>query len=172
MEKIKELVIGRVTEEKVNEETGEKEVTVIKAGKNLKAIGSFYFTEMADEFYSKKNEDGNKEDGVTTIYNELLFGNELGLIKFWHCITANYPNTGITKEDIIQELQKQAELHGLKPLFKGALDVFTMGFYQDKIEEMEFMTKIALKKEKNPEKKAELESSLEMMDLIKERAIS
>lgn len=163
MSKITELVIGKVTEEKVNQETGEKEIIVVNPGKRIVGKGSFFFTRKADELFSTKDKNGNEVDGVTNVYSDLTAYNDLGLIKFWLCAAANHPGLQVSEDEIIVEIQRIADEKGTKPLFAGALSVFTEGFYKDKMENQDFMMSLAVKNEKDEKKREELVGHMSMM---------
>lgn len=138
----------------------------------INAKGSFLFTRKADEVYGGHDKDGNPIDGVSTIHNDLVTGNELGIIKFWNCALANVPSANITEGEIIEAVQNIADEHGLEPLFKGALDVFTMGFYKEKMKKQKFMMQLAVKNEKDEKKREELEGQIQMLEAIEVDAIS
>ncbi|ULG73221.1 tail assembly chaperone [Macrococcus brunensis] len=162
MSKITELTIGKVVE--INEQ-GEKVVT--NPGKTIKGKGSFFFTRKADKKYKSTDKEGNEIDGVSAIFNDLTMYNDMALIKFWDCAAANHPSLEVTEEEIIEEIQKIADEQGTAPLFAGALEVFTKGFYKDKVDNQDFMMQLSVSKEKDPEKKAELEGNIEMLKEIR-----
>lgn len=138
----------------------------------IRGKGSFMFTKKADELYQETDVNGNKTDGVSSIYNDLIMGNEYGIIKFWHCAASTVPSLEVSENEIIEAVQAIADEQGLEPLFKGALEVFTTGFYKEKMKKQELMMTLAVKNEKDPEKREEMESQIAMMKEIATAALS
>lgn len=167
MSKITELLVGRKTEVNENNET-----VVIDPGKKIIGKGSFFFTRKADELYKTEDANGNKIDGVTAIYSELTEYNDLGLIKFWNCALANHPQYNFTEGEIILAIQEVADKEGTQPLFAGALEVFTKGFYKGKIDNQDFMMTLAVQNEKDPQKKEELIGHMEMLKQMRAHQVN
>ncbi|TDM12655.1 tail assembly chaperone [Macrococcus bovicus] len=167
MTKITELTIGKVVE---MNEAGEK--VVVNPGKVIKGKGSFFFTRKADKKYATTDKEGNEIDGVSAIFNDLTMYNDLGLIKFWDCAAANHPSIDVSEDEITAEIQRIADEVGTAPLFAGALEVFTQGFYKDKVENQDYMMQLGVNKEKDPVKKEELEGHLQMVKELRNRVAS
>ncbi|PKE70979.1 hypothetical protein CW662_00315 [Macrococcoides caseolyticum] len=155
-EAIKVLTFGRKVDENGN---------VSDYGKELQARGTFWFNKVGKEKYEGK---GDEVDFFTTLYNGLINMDETKLVEFWVCATAYLRNNAPTEEEIMEVLQNVADEKGMKPLFKGALEVLEYsGFFKDKVaHSWEMMFKGAKLEAKKEAKKAETEE--EKQEIIEE----
>ncbi|MCK1976074.1 tail assembly chaperone [Jeotgalicoccus huakuii] len=101
-------------------------------GKDIEAKGNFAFARKAKEF-DDKDEDGNKREGLTKIYNGLLSRKTDSIIDFWECAAAK--DKSIKREHIENAVEAIIEEEeDTLPLLQGALDVLdNSGFFKQEI---------------------------------------
>lgn len=90
-------------------------------GKDIEAKGNFAFARKAKEF-DDRDEEGNKREGLTKIYNGLLSRKTDSIIDFWECAAAK--EKSIKREHIENAIEQIIEEEDdTLPLLQGALDV-------------------------------------------------
>lgn len=101
-------------------------------GELIEAEGSFAFARKAKEF-DGKDEEGNKTQGLNTIYNGLLQRKTDSLVDFWVCAAAKKKN--IKREHIEDAIESVIEENDdTIELIQGALDVLdNSGFFKQEI---------------------------------------
>lgn len=168
-EAIKVLNFGKTTQ--VNE-AGETVMT--NPGRDIQARGTFWFTKIGKEKYNTKDDKGIEADFFSNLYSGLINMDEMKLIEFWVCATAYLRDKAPTEEEVMEKLQDVADHQGLKPLFKGALEVLEYsGFFKDKVANSWVMmfkgAKLEAKTEEDKEKAVEgIKMLQEMRDEILE----
>lgn len=101
-------------------------------GKDIEAKGNFAFARKAKEF-DDRDEEGNKREGLTKIYNGLLSRKTDSIIDFWECAAAK--EKSIKREHIENAIEQIIEEEDdTLPLLQGALDVLdNSGFFKQEI---------------------------------------
>lgn len=101
-------------------------------GKDIEAKGNFAFARKAKEF-DDRDEEGNKREGLTKIYNGLLSRKTDSIIDFWECAAAK--DKSIKREHIENAVEAIIEEEeDTLPLLQGALDVLdNSGFFKQEI---------------------------------------
>ncbi|RAI79667.1 hypothetical protein BFS35_011005 [Macrococcoides goetzii] len=178
-ESIKVLNFGKKVElvESVNE-LGEtvKEEKVVDYGKDIAARGTFWFSKIAKEKFGSKDSNSATDTFFSNLYTGLIMMDESKLVEFWVCATAYLRDKAPTEDEIMDKLQEVADVKGMKPLFKGALEVLEYsGFFKDKVaQSWDMMQKGARIEAKKEMKKVEtqqekdeiMEESMEQMTMM------
>ena len=101
-------------------------------GKDIEAKWNFAFARKAKEF-DDRDEEGNKREGLTKIYNGLLSRKTDSIIDFWECAAAK--DKSIKREHIENAVEAIIEEEeDTLPLLQGALDVLdNSGFFKQEI---------------------------------------
>lgn len=101
-------------------------------GKDFEAKGSFAFAKKAKEF-DGRDEEGNKTEGLTKIYNGLLQRKTDSIVDFWECATAK--DRSIKRTHIEEALSDIIEAEDTTlTLIQGAVDVLdNSGFFKEEI---------------------------------------